>query len=300
MMVLRHAVVTAAALVVSLTILSGSGAATRDPWIVFVGSPDGATKSFQLFRVRLSGRGLEPVTHGRRNADDPAFSPDGRQLAFARLGAGIFAVKLDGTALRRLTPGAADRYPVWSPDGTAIAFLSAYRNELSLYVMRANGKERRRLRLTPAPASRASWTPNGRSLLVQAGGGLLQVDARTGKVQRRLGISVELGPSEAVPSFSPNGRGVVYVGRRPEPAGCERTACEVFALYLARISESKSRRFIDDVGPAGWSPDSRRIVFLNRSGLEVRSLLGGQPRSITIELNALFGDAPPAWQPIRP
>jgi Tol biopolymer transport system component len=299
-MVLRQAVVMAAALVLSMGFVSGSGAAARDPWIVFVGSPDGATKPFQLFRVRLLGSGLGPVTHGRRNADDPAFSPDGRKLVFTRVGEGIFAVKPDGTKLRRLTPGAADRYPVWSPDGTMIAFLRAYRSELTLYVMRADGTKQHRLYLTPRPASRPSWTPNGRSLLVQAGGRFLQVDARTGKVERRLGLSVDLAPSEAVPSFSPNGHSVVYVGRRPEPAGCERTACEVFALYLARTSESKSRRFIDDVGPAGWSPDSRRIVFLNRFGLEVRSLLGGRPQSISIGLNALFGDAPPAWQPIRP
>ena len=96
---------TVAALVLSMGILSGGGAATRDPWIVFVGSSDGATKPFQLFRVRLSGSGFGPVTDGRRNADDPAFSPDGRELVFTRVGEGIFAVKPDGTKLRRLTPG---------------------------------------------------------------------------------------------------------------------------------------------------------------------------------------------------
>jgi Tol biopolymer transport system component len=298
--ILRRAVATAAGMALALVALTGSDAATQDPWIVFVSSSEQTTRPFQLFRVRLSGTGLEQVTYGRRNADDPAFSPDGRRLAFTRLGEGIFTVKPDGTGLRRLTPGAADRYPVWSPDGSAIAFLRAYRNELRLYVMRANGRQQHRLRLTPAPASRPSWAPNGRSLFVEADGRLLQVDARTGKVQRRLRLSVELAPSDAVPTFSPNGRRVVYVGRRPEPAGCERSACEVFALYLARVSASSGTRFVDDAGPAGWSPDSGRIVFLHGPGLEVRSVRGGPARSIALGLNPRFGDAPPAWQPQSP
>ena len=291
----------ATALVVSLAALSGGSAASRSqhPWIVFVASADQATQPSQLFRVRLSGAGLQQITHGRRNADDPNFSPDGSRLAFTRIGEGLFAVKPDGTGLRRLTGGADDRYPVWSPNGTAIAFLHPYRNELRLYVMRADGRKQHRLRFTPAPASRPSWTPDGRSLLIEVDGAFLQVDGRIGKVQRRLRLPVELAPSEAVPTFSPNGRSVVYVGRRPEPAGCERIACEVFALYLARVSAASARRFVDDAGPAGWSPDSRRIVFVNRGGLEVRSVLGSQRSSIPIGLNALFGDAPPTWQPNR-
>jgi Tol biopolymer transport system component len=289
--------VTAAGLVLSLALLGGSDAASRNPWIVFVGSTNGANQPFQLFRVRLSGSGLEQVTHGSRNADDPAFSPDGRKLAFSRLGEGLFIVRPDGTGLRRLTPGADDRYPAWSPDGTAIAFLHPFRNEFHLYVMRADGRNQHRLRLSPAPASRPSWSPNGRSLLIEANGRLLQLDAHTGRVSRRFGLSVELAPSQALPGFSPNGRSVVYVGRRPEPPGCERNACEVFALYLARVSASSARRFVDDVGAAGWSPDSRQIVFFNRSGLTVQSVIGGAPRSVAIHLDALLGDAPPAWQP---
>jgi len=229
--------VIATALVVSLAALSGGSAANRNhhPWIVFVASADQATQPFQLFRVRLSGAGLEQITHGRRNADDPAFSADGSRLAFTRLGEGLFNVKPDGTGLRRLTGGADDRYPVWSPNGTAIAFLHPYRNESHLYVMRADGRKQRRLRFTPAPASRPSWTPDGRSLLVEADGELLQVDARTGKVQRRLLLPVELAPSEAVPTFSPNGRSVVYVGagrNRPDASGprvrCSRSTSHAF------------------------------------------------------------------------
>jgi Tol biopolymer transport system component len=294
--ILRRAGVIAAALLVSLAALGGGSAASRNhyPWIVVVASADQAMQPFQLFRVRLSGAGLEQITHGSRNADDPNFSPDGNRLVFTRIGEGVFAVKPDGTGLRRLTGGADDRYPVWSPNGTAIAFLHPYRNESRLYVMRADGRMQRRLRFTPGPASRPSWTPDGRSLLVEADGGVLQVDARTGKVQRRLRLPIELAPSEAVPTFSPNDRSVVYVGRRPEPAGCERTACEVFALYLARLSAAGARRIVDDAGPAGWSPDSRRIVFVHGARLEVRSVLGGLTRSIAIGLNALLGDAPPA------
>jgi len=56
---------------------------------------------------------------------DPAFSPDGNQVAFA-FGAkdrnGIYTVMVDGDKALRLTSNAGDAFPTWSPDGRRIAF----------------------------------------------------------------------------------------------------------------------------------------------------------------------------------
>ena len=79
----------------------------------------------------------------------PAWSPDGRWLAFERAGH-LYVIKVDGTGLRRLTrrpPG--DREAAWSPNGRYIAFTALGR---SLFVMRGDGTGVRRLyRGAPAP-----------------------------------------------------------------------------------------------------------------------------------------------------
>ena len=81
----------------------------------------------------------------------PAWSPDGRRIAFRRYdgrlfesagNSDLFVVNADGSGLRRLTRGAANvRWFAWSPDGRTIAFL---RNK-EVYIVKADGSAERRL-----------------------------------------------------------------------------------------------------------------------------------------------------------
>ena len=74
----------------------------------------------------------------RHEVREPAYSPDGNQLAFVRevsdLESEIWLVEIDGSNERRITNGNFDRHPLWSRDGTVIAFV---RNGISIYAIPA-------------------------------------------------------------------------------------------------------------------------------------------------------------------
>ncbi|MBA2359662.1 MAG: PD40 domain-containing protein [Actinobacteria bacterium] len=66
-----------------------------------------------------------------RNGAEPAWSPDGRRLAYGSLRNGrvdVYVANVDGSSARRLTRGPRDNEsPSWSPDGRSILFTS-FRN----------------------------------------------------------------------------------------------------------------------------------------------------------------------------
>jgi hypothetical protein len=271
-----------------------STATTR--WIVFSATPAGERMA-QLFRVETTGSGIEQITTGANIATQPAFSPDGKRVVFARLGTGIFVVNLDGGGLHRLTGGARDQFPVWSPDGKHIAFLRLVKNAWRIYLMSPSGGAQHRLGNAP-PGGRPSWTADSKSIFIPVQGGLQKVDARTGRTQKQFALAaLDLGTSNAA-TLSPNSKKVAFVAPRPSTPDCGEVSCAVYALYLADVPGGKTRRFANNTSPAGWSPDSSTLVFVYRGELAVWPVASKTPTStIATGDHVAAGDAPPAWQP---
>jgi len=265
---------------------------------VFSAHPNGGTGPIQLIRVQTTGAGLRQITTGSKPAIEPAFSPDGKRLAFARLGSGIFSMSLDGTGLRRLTSGVRDIYPVWSPDGMRIAFLRPFRTQWRLFVMSPTGAGPRRLPQAP-PAGRPTWTPNGKSILIPSAADLIQVDSLTGKIQKYFGLTLDIQTTQTA-TVSPDARSVAYIGPRPStgPEDCGEGRCPQYALYLARVpAPHRPRRLVNDTGPAGWSPDGKTLAYVHLEALTLRAVATGATRTIATKPHVAAGDSPPAWQP---
>jgi Tol biopolymer transport system component len=275
---------------------AASGASTASRFIVFSAVPNGLGPA-QLFRVETTGAGLEQITTGSKPASEPAFTANGTQIVFARLGSGIFRVNVDGTGLQRLTSGVRDNYPVMSPNGKLIAFIRVHRSQWRVYVMSAAGGAQRRLPQAP-PAGRPSWTANGKSILIPAGGSLAKIDPVTGGVQKYFGVTLDPSTSQTA-TVAPDAGTLAFVGRRviKGPPTCGESQCPAFALYLAGVSGAHKRLVANDTGPAGWSPDGKTLVFVSRGALTLQVVAGGARTMIASGPHVAAGDAPPAWQP---
>jgi Tol biopolymer transport system component len=285
-----------ALLVLALKLAAGAPAAASASWIVFSAHPDG-TALQQLFRVQSNGDGLQQISKGASPATDPAFSPDGKKLAFVRLGSGIFSIDLDGTNEKRLTKNGRDSYPVWSPDGKQIAFLRPHKKQWTLFVMSSTGAREHRLPQAP-PGGRPAWTKDGKAILLPTVADVSRVDPRTGRILGRVDLQAELVSSTAA-AVSPNGRSVAYIGRRPltGPPDCGESPCPMFALYLASTARKKPLKIANGTGPATWLPDGKTLIYVTSGKLILTALPGGKSTTISMDEHLLAGDAPPAWQP---
>lgn len=98
----------------------------------------------------------------------PAISPDGRTIAFSYRG-NLWKVASIGGVATPLTVGLFhNTMPVWSPDGTRLAFASERNGNFDVYVVAAEGGEAVRLTTHSADEIPASFTPDGKSVLFSA------------------------------------------------------------------------------------------------------------------------------------
>jgi Tol biopolymer transport system component len=128
----------------------------------------------EIYVMDAAGTSLSRLTNHRAEDLDPAWSPDGTQIAFPSDRGGdieIFVMNADGTDVRQLTddPG-GDLFAAWSPDGTQIAFASDRDGDFEIFVMHADGTDVRQLTDHPSDDIAPAWSPDGTKIAYAARG----------------------------------------------------------------------------------------------------------------------------------
>jgi TolB protein len=165
----------------------------------------------------------------RHPADDwtPAWSADGSRLAFSSIRAGnweIFSVDMSCVdapescpeKLSQLTDdGNGNILPVWSPDGSRLAYSSKASGNWDIYTMSNNGSDIRQITTDPANDLSPAWSPDGQRIAFETnrdGNVEVYVMGANGSVARN--ISNFSQANDHGPTWSPDGQFIVFYANR--------------------------------------------------------------------------------------
>lgn len=273
-----------------------------------------ADRSFSVGTVSPDG-GPEStlVTDGL----EPAWSPDGKRLAFVSRRSGdydLYVAGADGSNLRELTRrGTDESAPAWSPDGKRLVFVrgsaGGYSQEderFGIYVVNADGSHLRRVTKRAGYFQRApTWSPNGKwiAFLLEDSVEVMQTELDLYLVHpngRRLHPLTQTAADEDSASWSPDGTRLLFDRDRDGSGGHD-----VGVLNLrTRTTRLLIAGATDDAEPT-WSPDGTMIAFTRwtyppddpdfnpRGAIYLADANGKNVRRLTIDSNDAWGAA---WQ----
>ena len=295
-------------------VMSSNGAYQRQ--LVPEGSGWGAVWSPDGTRIAFTGEHASETTsrifvvdpyYGNEAQDlgigySPVWSPDGMEIAFTRAvdgGDDLFVMNSDGSDRRQLTHADGnDRNPAWSPDGERIAFDSERDADLSeetpdsdIYVMNADGSDRRRLTDGGVRNYRPVWSPDGVRIAYTTHEWryfyIYSINA-DGSDRQRLTYTSD----DRDPVWSPDGWSIAFTSDRE-------------GNYLSLVTEidGTDQSRVVDTGPGApvWSPGGAHVAFSCCPGylgyISVVDTGGaGFPRRLA-ETAGTDWDKDPVWSP---
>jgi Tol biopolymer transport system component len=240
-------------------------------------SPDGKTLAFPFRETAEDSVGivlldvetrekrrLTTLPPGARSDLQPAFSPDGRTVAFLREpffpARDIWLVPVTGGEPRPLT---SEKLridgPTWTPDGRAIVFSSPRAGVSRLWRIAAAGGEPEALTGVDEEASYVALAPQGQRLAyVQA-----SVDTHIWRLKRPSRPEERPAPTPFVPStqqesspqFSRDGQRVAFTSNRSGHS--EIWVCDHEGLHPRRLTSFGG----PPTGSPRWSPEGQSVLF---------------------------------------
>ena len=153
----------------------------------------------------------------------------------------IWTVPREGGTARRLVAGQGrSGAPIFSPDGSQIAYTGTYDENADVYVVPAGGGEPRRLTHHPGLDSAVAWTPDGKSILFHSARKTYRDHWQLYTVPATGGFPTELPlPSGDTAAYSPDGSQLAYVPHfQWQPAWKGYRGGQTTPIWIADLRDS--------------------------------------------------------------
>jgi Tol biopolymer transport system component len=201
-----------------------------------------------IYLMNADGSGLVRLTENQIPDSDPAWSPDGTQIAFvSRLEVGyqIFIMNADGSSSRNFTNDTFDNLnPAWSPDGTQIAFASDREpndpiHSTEIFVINVDGSGLTRLTSNTTFDDTPVWSPDGTKIAFNCDAEICVMKADGSNLRD---VTNRPDSGEYLGSWSPDGTQLVFDSDMDTFAG------EIYLLDLAtgEVTRLTNNEFGDD------------------------------------------------------
>ena len=252
-----------------------------------------------IYTVMPNGEGLRRLTESPAFDACPAYSADGKQIAYcsgvqAAGGATeIWVMKANGKQQRQVTSiGGRVTFPDFSPDGTRIVFAGVEpgATDADVFVIETDGTGLAQLTSSPANDRFPAWSPDGsRIAFVSDRTGIAQIWVMNADGSDQHQLTFDPARKDQVPDWSPDGTMIAYATLDPA-FGSD--------IWIMNADGSGQRRVTNDparqIG-AAWSPDGTQIAFLNNDDRFVYVVnADGTGQHVVRPEGVQFV---PAWQP---
>jgi len=239
-------------------------------------------QSKEITTADFDGANIRPITQNQSINISPAWTPDGKKIAFTsylKRNPDLYLIDLDGKGLQRFSysPG-LNASPSWAPGGKEIALMMGMDGKSEIALIDADGKNPKKLTQSHGDEASPSWSPDGKRIAFvsdRSGPPQIYVMGRDGSNVRRLTFE---GNYNTSPAWSPKGDQIAFCGR----VGGR------FEVFVIRPDGTGLQRLTSNSGhneKPSWTPDGRYIAFSStRTGgskIFIMNSNGFNPRPLT-------------------